>query len=375
MEILERISQVHVAMQEDTASAMSLMAESVLDYLDEGTLIESMRDLRLQKVLVLAEDGNSAESIAPHSAEAWKETERATKLHKRPKASNATKVAAHDDAEAAHMYAAMRHDVAKNREAAETHYSQADHHAKEREKLGVKHDYPEELAIEAELGEALNRAEYDRAWDTATTGKDLSYTSKKAFDASDRAGTPEGHVAAMSAHDRAAGSAEKEGRKDLAAKHARASEAHMRAAHFLSKKRIAASLSKKDEADEDVGADSRAAQTHAHMASWRAGQLKKKLAMKAAMKPKPTTEADANWLDDLDEADYHADVKHASMMAGNATKATKGPSASADQHETAARMHFIAGNIAKTHGHADLAAKHMDFAQKHRDQAKAVQAA
>lgn len=274
MEILERISQVHATMQEDTASAMSLMAESVLDYLDEGALIESMRDLRLQKVLVLAEDGNSAESIAPHSAEAWKETERATKLHKSPKASNAKKVAAHDDAEAAHMYAAMRHDVAKNREAAETHYSQADHHAKEREKLGVKHDYAEGLAIEAELGEALNRAEYDRAWDTATTGKNLSAASRVAFAHSDRAANPKGHGLAAGAHRRAAAAASDAGQPDIAQKHTRAADAHERAAAYLS---AGAGGTKIKNENEDVGADSRAAQTHAHMASWRAGQLKKKL--------------------------------------------------------------------------------------------------
>jgi hypothetical protein len=84
----------------------------------------------------------------------------------------------------------------------------------------------------------------------------------------------------------------------------------------------------------------------------------------------PKDEAIQNWVTDLDEGEYHDDVKQASMLAANATKQAKMPNATVDHHETAARLHFIAHGVAKAHGHEELATKHMDMMNKHREAAK-----
>lgn len=136
--------------------------------------------------------------------------------------------------------------------------------------------------------------------------------------------------------------------------------------------------------DEGAADDLRAASQHAHMANWRAQQLKKKLATKqASPKPqlkysqvvKPKTEGFDLTPFYLGEGEYHPDVKRASMVAANATRVAKGADATHDHHGTAATLHKIAHDVAKMHGHDDLAAKHLDLHGKHSSTAKGMKKA
>ena len=108
------------------------------------------------------------------------------------------------------------------------------------------------------------------------------------------------------------------------------------------------------------------AQISAHMAQWRASQLKKKLAAKKG--------ALVAWLESINEGGYSDEVKNASMNAAKATAKAK-TSGSAADHGTAAVAHRIARDLAKSGGHHELAAKHDDFHIKHVAGSKAVKVA
>lgn len=108
---------------------------------------------------------------------------------------------------------------------------------------------------------------------------------------------------------------------------------------------------------EDVASDARDARAHAHMAAWRAGKLKKKLAA-----PKPVQVSER----------YHDDVREASAAADSASETADSDRGSADSHHAAARMHFIAHGMAKAHGNHLLAERHLARVHDHRQKAATI---
>lgn len=171
------------------------------------------------------------------------------------------------------------------------------------------------------------------------------------------------HAEAGKAHHFAHVKLDNAGHKDQADMHKRAAKYHRQKVSVLGG----------DDIDEGASDDLRAANTHAHMAQWRASQLKKKLAVKASSskpqlkyaavvkKPTPIGEGIADFFF-LGEG-YEDAVKQASINAARRTKTAQ----SADDHKQAATLHGIAADIAKAHGHDDLAGKHAAHKQKHLD--------
>lgn len=66
----------------------------------------------------------------------------------------------------------------------------------------------------------------------------------------------------------------------------------------------------------------------------------------------------------LSEAAYGTEVKNASVVAHQATKAAQ-DAGTPEKHGVAKTLHHIAAGVATAHGHHDLAIKHMAFVQKH----------
>lgn len=178
------------------------------------------------------------------------------------------------------------------------------------------------------------------------------------------------HVEAGKAHQFASAKLSGAGHSEPAQMHKQAAQYHRRRVDALGGM------------DEGIADDLKTANIHAHMAQWRAGQLKKKLANKAAStKPRLTYSAVVpkaklgESIEDYILESYPEAVKQASMLAGKATKTAQADNASPDQHDTASRLHLIAHGVAKAHGHEDLAKKHMDFHVRHKASAKAVKTA
>jgi hypothetical protein len=110
------------------------------------------------------------------------------------------------------------------------------------------------------------------------------------------------------------------------------------------------------------------AERTASVAGARMAKLKQKMAVKQG--PKMVVA----WMESLDEAGYGDEVKAASMNAARATAKAKASGAT-DDNGTAAVAPRIARDLAKSGGHADLAAKHDDFHQKHVSASKAAKVA
>lgn len=394
MEIRNHLAEVLASLQESYPRALSLMACSVRDFLTDEAFEGLSEDVQLKAVLALGE-GYSKEynkdlkkraqqdkALSPHydgvdpAAAKWGKEAHAYGLHAHGmeaagKAPKHKVVAAHDEAGKAHHFAAEKLRRAGADKPAQMHKHAAQYHRSRVTALGG--DDMDAAAESTEtLGDVL--AEWD-AFSSAAE-KDIPASSRYIFNRSADMMSPNtppsDHKQMAQKHRHMAKGAD----KAVADKHLRAAAAHDRFSKWNGKK-----SKKKEEAVSDSFKAAAAAQTHAHMAQWRAGQLKKKLSKPTAtpssalkyqgvVKSGVKKEQIEEFV--LDEASYPDEVKRASMLAGQATKAASGDNAGTSHHDTAQRLHQIAHGVAKAHGFDDLAAKHLDFHQKHKAQSKAA---
>ncbi len=181
------------------------------------------------------------------------------------------------------------------------------------------------------------------------------------------------HHEAHQAHMLAAHHLSKAGHKDAAALHQRAANFHhTRKARIASQHELQATEARNDRLREMARLASRREQAGMDQEPDKRIQGKKKPDYSMGF---PKEEQIQNWIADLDEAEYPDEVKRASKLAANATAVSKEPHANATHHETAARMHFIAKGVALAHKHNELAAKHDEFVKRHRAEAAKIKAA
>lgn len=263
-----------------------------------------------------------------------------------------------------HRFAARGHREAadKNPELKKQHLRAADAH----DKAAAAKDKEESLAEARYIAEELAEALDEDAWDKAIMGRDADSVpkSRNAFLLGRGSNSSSEHDAAARAHKDAADhvSKLKEPMPELVKRHHQAAAAHARASNYLKKKRS------KSEALTPAQMAASDAERTASVAGARMAKLKQKMAAKQA--PKMVVA----WMESLDEAGYSDEVKAASMNAARATAKAK-TSGHVDDHGTAAVAHRIARDLAKSGGHADLAAKHDDFHQKHVSGSKAAKVA
>ena len=165
MLIWERVSRVRSLLDLDISMAISSMSESVLECLEEHAVAEALDSPVFRRALVLAERDELA-GLEAHSREAWAETKRAERFHKSPKTSLQRKIQARDDEEHAHMFAALKHDVAGNESEASKHYAQAAKAARARRELD-----PTEESRGVEQEGVFGRDEFQRQFQLAAMGR------------------------------------------------------------------------------------------------------------------------------------------------------------------------------------------------------------
>lgn len=281
MEILEHVSNVQSALQEDTSSAMRLMAEGILDFLDEDVLIEAMYNPQLAEMFDLATGIHEAHlpkalrkdrrkmdrmkaTLAPHYSgvpervaawghEAHAEGLRAFGMDRSAKASPKLKVRAHHDANQAHRLAAHHLGQAGHKKAAELHMRAADYHSKRKAALvqqhGVSAEESKNERIENEIRKAAtgkvgiptlgrkprSTAENIESWlgdidEAEGYHPDAKKATQVAFGATAHASkenaTSDQHITAHNLHKIASGVAKAHGHVDIAKKHADKADWH-----------------------------------------------------------------------------------------------------------------------------------------------------